>query len=123
VPHSQSHGLSPGLQLVSEIHDMDPKRADTKANAFGSNRNQTVESPPGAMMDDRLMQPHGARDELIKSSLLNCFKIVPENAEEATQLAKRQQSSDQPVPVPEAGRLVRREARLVQSNEFKVVAR
>jgi autonomous glycyl radical cofactor GrcA len=79
-------------------------------------------------MDDRLMQPHGARDELIaarsnKSSLLNCFKIVPENAEEATQLAKRQQSSDQPVPVPEAGRLVRREARLVQSNEFKVVAR
>ena len=75
------------------------------------------------MIDDRLMQPHGARDELIKSSLLNCFKILPENAEEATQLAKRQQSSDQPVPVPEAGRLVRREARLVQSNEFKVVAR
>jgi len=34
VPHSQSHGLSPGLQLVSKIHDMDPKRADTKANAF-----------------------------------------------------------------------------------------
>ena len=49
-----------------------------------------------------------------KSSLLNCFKIVPENAPEATQFAKRQQSSDHPVPVPE----------LVQSNnEFKVVAR
>ena len=71
-----------------------------------SNGNQTVEQEPTgrigarAMMDDRQMQPHGARDELIASSLLNFFKIVPETAPQATQVGKRQQSSDQPLPIP-----------------------
>ena len=36
----------------------------------------------------------------INSSRLNCFKIDPEMAEEALQLFKRQQTSDNPLPVP-----------------------